>query len=124
MSSPSDPANLEGKWVLNYISAPGTGLDSLYASKKPSINFDIKQNIVNGNSGCNNFNGKLDVEGNKINFNHPMASTRMMCGNGNGEQVFLTTLQKVNKWSVSHSDTLTFMTDDIAVMRFTKIKTN
>jgi heat shock protein HslJ len=120
----SDPANLEGSWVLNYISGPRIAFDGLYPDKKPNIKFDTKQNMVSGNTSCNNFTGKLNVDGNKINFTGPMAMTKMMCGNGDGEQAFLTTLQKVNTWSVSHGDTLNFIMGDVAVMRFARVKPN
>ncbi len=37
----------------------------------------------------------------------------------NGEETFLNMLKKVNKYAVNGS-TLTFMIDDVAVMRFSK----
>jgi heat shock protein HslJ len=48
-----------------------------------------------------------------------MAMTKMFCP-GNGENVFMTNLQKVNSWSVSDGKTLTFIAGDIAIMRFEK----
>jgi heat shock protein HslJ len=115
----SDPANLAGTWELNYVSGSTVLFDSLYHAKKPTINFDVNNNTVSGNTGCNNFNGKLDAAGNKINFNSPMALTKMFCP-GEGENVFLATLKKVNAWSVSDGKTLTFISGDTALMRFTK----
>jgi len=112
---------LEGTWELNYISGPRIAFDGLYPNKKPTINFDVKGNRVSGNSSCNNFNGKLSVTGNKIDFTQPMAMTKMMCMDGQGEQVFMSTLQKITSYDVTdNGKTLNFISGDIAMMRFTK----
>ncbi len=42
----------------------------------------------------------------------------MFC-EGGGEEAFLNMLKKLNKYAVSNN-TLTFMIDDVAVMRFSK----
>ncbi|PIF30677.1 heat shock protein HslJ [Flavobacterium sp. 9] len=114
-------SKLEGTWELNYISGPRIAFDGLYPNKKPTINFDVKGNRVSGNSSCNNFNGKLSVTGNKIDFTQPMAMTKMMCMDGQGEQVFMSTLQKITSYDVTdNGKTLNFISGDIAMMRFTK----
>ncbi len=115
----ADASKLEGSWELNYILSPGASFDSLYSAKKPVIQFDIANNKVFGNTGCNNFNGPLKIDGNKIDFTQPMAMTWMMCP-GNGENVFIETLKKVNRWALSGDNMLTFISGDIAVMRFVK----
>jgi heat shock protein HslJ len=91
----------------------------LYPNKKPAITINVATNTVSGNTGCNSFNGPLKVDGKKIDFNTPMAMTKMMC-QGDGETVFIQTLQKINTWSVSDGNTLNLITGDIAMMRFTK----
>jgi len=114
-------SKLEGTWELNYISGPRIAFDGLYPNKKPTINFDLKENRVSGNSSCNNFNGKLSVTGNKIDFTQSMAMTKMMCMDGQGEQVFMSTLQKITSYDVTdNGKTLNFISGDIAMMRFTK----
>ncbi|KUJ60668.1 hypothetical protein AR687_16700 [Flavobacteriaceae bacterium CRH] len=118
----ADTANtLEGTWELNYITGPRIAFDGLYPNKKPTINFDLKESRVSGNTSCNSFTGKLSVDGNKIDFTQPMALTKMMCLDGQGEQVFINTLQKVNTYSITDGGkTLNFISGDIATMRFTK----
>lgn len=124
-STQKTPANmtnnevLNGTWELNYITGPRIAFDGLYPEKKPTITFDVANNKISGNTSCNNFNGKLNTDGNKINFNDPMAMTRMMC-QGQGETTFLETLKKINTWSVSDGNTLNLIMGDIAMMRFTK----
>ena len=115
----SDSAQLDGNWVLNLITAPGQEIDSLYKTKKPTISFDLAANKFAGNTSCNNFNGPLKVSGNTISFADPFAMTRMACP-GEGEKVFLETLNKVNRYSISNKNTLNFIVGDIAVMKFTR----
>ena len=44
-----------------------------------------------------------------------------MCLNGNGESVYLSTLEKIDSYSVSEDGkTLNFIMGDIAMMRFEK----
>jgi heat shock protein HslJ len=114
-----DTTALAGTWQLNYVAGSSTPFDSLYAHKKPTISFDLAAKRVSGNSGCNSFNGPLNVSGHKISFTAPMAMTKMFCP-GDGENVFMSNLQKVNSWSVSDGKTLTFILGDIAIMRFEK----
>lgn len=114
-------SKLEGTWELNYVTGPRIAFEGLYPNKKPTINFNTKENLVSGNNSCNSFNGKLNVTGNKIDFTQPMAVTRMMCQDGQGEQVFMSTLQKITSYDVTdNGKTLNFISGDIAMMRFTK----
>ncbi|MCI9844682.1 META domain-containing protein [Flavobacterium pectinovorum] len=114
-------SKLEGTWELNYISGPRIAFDGLYPNKKPVINFNTKENLVSGNNSCNSYTGKLSVTENKIDFTQPMAATKMMCLDGQGEQVYMSTLSKVTSYSISDDGkTLNFISGDIATMRFTK----
>lgn len=111
--------NLEGIWELNYISGPRIAFEGLYPSRKPIINFEGE--MVSGNNGCNSFSGKLINNGNKVNFKDSKLRTTLMACEGEGESVFMTTLNKVNTYAVSpDGKTLTFIMGDIAVMRFNK----
>jgi heat shock protein HslJ len=114
-------SQLEGTWELNYITGPRITFDGLYPNKKPTITFNVKENLVSGNNSCNSFTGKLKVTGNKIDFTQPMAVTRMMCIDAQGEPVFMSTLQKITSYDVTDDGkTLNFISGDIAMMRFTK----
>lgn len=117
-----DPVSqLDGTWELNYITGPRIAFDGLYPKKKPTIVFNTKENQVSGNSSCNSYTGKLNVSGNKIDFTQPMAMTKMMCMDGQGEQVYISTLQKVTSYDITDDGkTLNFISGDIAMMRFSK----
>lgn len=111
--------SLNGTWELDYISGPRIAFNGLYPDKKPTLTFDTKNKKITGNTSCNSINGALILDGNKINFREPMAMTRMFCP-GEGENVFVETLKKVNTYSISEGNTLTFIMGDIAIMRFKK----
>jgi len=109
---------LEGSWELSYIA--GNDIAVLYPSKKPFIHFDIAKEMINGNSGCNNFTGKLYAEDQKIDFTKPMAMTRMACM-GEGENIFIQALQKVSSYHISNDNTLNLLSaTDSIVMRLSK----
>ncbi|MDI5894593.1 META domain-containing protein [Flavobacterium algoritolerans] len=114
-------ASLEGTWELNYVTGPRIAFNGLYPNKKPTIIFDLKENRFSGNTSCNNYTGKLSVNGSTISFKEPMAVTRMMCLDGQGESVYLSTLEKSDSYSISEDGkTLNFIMGDIAMMRFEK----
>lgn len=114
-------SKLDGTWELNYISGPRIAFDGLYPNKKPTIVFDSKESRVSGNSSCNSYNGKLSVDGNKIDFTQPMMMTKMACMDGQGEQTYMSTLQKITSYDITDDGkTLNLISGDIALMRFTK----
>ena len=115
----SESAKMEGSWELNYISGPRIAFAGLYPDKKPIINFNLPANELGGNTSCNGFSSKIIMNGNKISIAEPFAKTMIFC-EGGGETTFLTMLKKVNKYVITNENTLTFMIDDVAVMRFTK----
>ncbi|MFV8323485.1 META domain-containing protein [Flavobacterium sp. LB3P21] len=114
-------ASLEGTWELNYITGPRIAFGGLYPNKKPTIVFDLKENRVSGNASCNSYSGKLNVDGNKISFKDPIAMTKMMCMDIQGEDVYMSALEKIDSYSISEDGkTLNFIMGDIAMMRFEK----
>jgi heat shock protein HslJ len=116
----NNTTSLEGTWELNYVTGPRIAFDGLYPNTKPTITFNLKESSVSGSNSCNRYSGKLNVEGNKISFKDPMAMTRMFCP-GEGENIYMSTLQKIDSYSISEDGkTLNFIMGDIAMMRFEK----
>ena len=112
--------SLEGTWELNYITGPRIAFGGLYPNQKPTITFDLKESSVSGGNSCNRYSGKLNADGNKISFKEPMAVTKMFCP-GEGEDIYMSTLQKIDSYSISEDGkTLNFIMGDIAMMRFEK----
>lgn len=120
----NEVVKLEGNWELIYITGSRIAFGGLYPNNKPTINFNVKENLVSGNNGCNTFTGKLNLDGYKINFTqNPLATTRKMCLNNQGEQVFMKTLEKITNYDISEdAKTLTFIYGEIPMMRFVKIE--
>lgn len=111
-------SQLGGTWELNYISGPRIAFNGLYPATKPTITFDVTDKKVSGNTSCNSFSGPLVADDSTINFNRPLAMTKMACP-GEGEATFMEMLKKADTYNVSDS-TLNFMMGDIAIMRFRK----
>ena len=116
----SDLSKLGGTWELNYISGPRIAFNGLYPGKKPQLIFNLAEKKLSGNSSCNSFAGKLIADDSSINFNEPLAMTKMACP-GEGEAIFFEMLKKVNKYTINGDTTLNFMMGDIAIMRFNKV---
>lgn len=113
-------ASLEGIWELNYITGPRIAFEGLYPDKKPAISFNLIENSVSGSNSCNRYSGKLNANDNTISFKDPMAVTKMFCP-GEGENVYMATLQKIDSYSFSEDGKiLKFSMDDIEMMRFVK----
>ncbi|MFZ4261719.1 META domain-containing protein [Sphingobacterium sp. HJSM2_6] len=110
--------SLSGTWELDYIAGSEKPFNELFPNKKPTLVFDLSNNKVTGNSGCNQLNGQVELQGRRIKFN-TLATTRMACPT-DGEPLFLQTLEKVNIHS-EYENTLTLIIGDIAVMRFKKV---
>lgn len=112
---------MEGSWQLNYITGQRIAFDGLYPNKKPIISFDLKENRVSGNSSCHHYFGTLKVDNNIINFNDAKMGMTMMACQGEGENVYMKTLEKIDSYSFSEDGkTLNFIMDDIVMMRFDK----
>jgi len=109
--------NLEGTWVLTYITGPRITFDGLYPDKKPTMVFDLENNKIGGNTSCNSYGSTIVLKKEKIKLEQPH-STMMAC-EGSGESVFLNTLMNIESYKVK-GDTLSFYKDDIEMMRFAK----
>lgn len=113
--------SLEGNWELTYITA-GEDLfsfEELYPDKKPQLKFDLRENQVSGNTGCNGFFGEVSIKDQEIDFSESMTMTKMLC-EGPGEERFLDKLQEVDSYSISEDNVLALMKGDLAILRFRK----
>jgi heat shock protein HslJ len=74
------------------------------SSREPFIRLTAEENRVNGNSGCNMFNGKYELlEGNKIKF-PPFAMTKMACMDSNVEDEFMKVIGKTTSYSLTSNE--------------------
>jgi len=113
-------ALLKGKWELDYMGLTNKSLEQLYTAKKPILEFNTKEETLVGNGGCNNYSGTYKVDAHKLKFG-AIASTKMACPSLEGEGVYFKNLERITSFSVD-AEQLTLITDDIAILRFKKIK--
>lgn len=112
-------ASLDGTWELSRISVPGATFDNLYSQRKPTLKFDAAAKRFSGNTSCNTLTGMFTLDGPQLLFNNPAAMSRMACP-GEGENVFLEALKKVNRYAISNDNRLTLIGGDIALLEFVK----
>ena len=88
-------------------------------SANPTISLSLNDKTTSGNTGCNNFNGRFTLKGNKISFGQ-MASTKMFCENMDTEDLFFSTLEKVSAYSMENDELVFFDKTNKVVMRLVK----
>lgn len=113
--SNADSNILEGSWELESLA--GANVGELYREKKPLIRFDAAGK-VSGNTGCNNFNGTVHINGSQLVFAKNLATTRMMCP-GAGEQSFLQALDKIDAYSIQNGK-LILSGGGVMIMQFVR----
>ena len=109
---------IDGEWEADYIMNAPKSFAELYSNVKPGMNLNSTSGKVSGSTGCNSFTGTVVIVDNNIHFDGNMATTRKMCADMAGEILFLETLKKINRYSVTDTGkTLNLIMGDIAVMR-------
>lgn len=70
-------SKLDGKWFIKQVY--DMEIDTTqFEGKQPFMNIDLNKGFLNGNDGCNLFQGKVSVKKDKIIFG-PTAGTLMAC---------------------------------------------
>lgn len=106
-------------WEMEYISGPRIAFEALYPDRKPKITFDKETQKVTGNNSCNSYSASFTLNDDSISFGETGPTTRMYCGEG--ENVFLNMIQKINKYSFDQDGKLNLMIGDVSMMRFKKV---
>lgn len=106
----NDRYRLHDFWTLHSLG--GTELSQQDSLRKvPAIQFDLKDNQVYGNNGCNQLNGsQLAVTNDSLSFGQ-MVSTKMACP-GNMESRFMDALQQVNGYAVNRGELMLLSNSD------------
>ena len=111
-----DTTTLQGKWELKALPGSLISFEGLYKRKIPLLSFDLVAQQVSGNTGCNSFSGKFSLKGSSIGFTEPMTMTQMACP-GEGEKIFLQTLQKVTTYSIQNDSVLVLSAGEKPLMQ-------
>ena len=119
-SSIPTTSKMEGIWTLKYITGQQLSFIDLYPNNKPQLSIDVINNKVQGNTGCNSFNGKVNIDVAKINFQGDMAMNKMRCLNEKGENAFLVSLKEIDSWSITNDSILNLSKGKILLLKFIK----
>ncbi len=107
----STTAALNGEWKITTVE--GQAIQAKPGEKEAFIGFDVKENRIYGNTGCNNLTGGLQADAKKgtISFGQT-GSTRMMCADMETEQKVLGAMGKIGKYEITADGKLNFKTAD------------
>lgn len=104
-NSQNPSEKLEGKdWEVIQIE------DVSEFSKAPIITFNVKENKVSGNTGCNNFFGELNLEDNKLTLGK-MGATKMLCSDMTAEDLFFKITDRIAMFKFE-DDRLVLLSED------------
>jgi len=106
-------------WVLESLNGKEITKEQ-YMKKRPYIEFKLDENRMGGNSGCNNFFGKMEVKSTKIVIDEKIGSTMMACPDMSLEKEFTQTIAgKTLDYKIDNGR-LYFYEDGKEVMKFKK----
>lgn len=108
--------DLNGTWILTYISGPKKSFDAFYPNQKPEVTLDVNSYKISGFTGCNSFGGQFGYENNKLDFTKPIEQTEKYC-KGGGEALFNETLEKIDGFSI-RNDSLFLKMSSLEMMQF------
>lgn len=92
-NKPGKPT-LHGSWELEKVYGAKEPFKLLFPDKVPVATFDLRTYTVNGNNGCNQYNGPFTLRNGVLGIKDLMA-TKMYC-EGVNEHLYMTTLQMAN----------------------------
>lgn len=83
---PLTSADLTGVWRLKSID--GDDVDSGFANRIPTLEFNFLNNRLSGTAGCNTYTADFTLAKNVLDI-RPLVTTRMACDNMDGENKFV-----------------------------------
>lgn len=93
---PDTPLQLQGEWNLQTLRgvAPATSIHL------PTLEIDLKENHITGNSGCNNYFASIEsCSPTTLSFS-AIGATRMLCLSENIESDYFQALQEVTTYKI------------------------
>jgi heat shock protein HslJ len=111
--------NLEGQWQLSVFQpSQKKTLAEVFGTRVVELQFNKDSNIVSGTTGCNRFRGTYTADTSRLMFSQNLILTRMACP-GYNEQLILSALNQVNRYSINEGE-LQLRQDDTILMIFAK----
>ena len=93
---PDTPLQLQGEWNLQTLRgvAPATSIHL------PTLEIDLKENRITGNSGCNNYFASIEHSSPTVLSFSAIGATRMLCLSDNIENAYFQALQEVATYKI------------------------
>ncbi|SHG06064.1 META domain-containing protein [Dysgonomonas macrotermitis] len=117
------PEQLDGSWVLTNIGGDDASVKFKDSATYPTLTFNIAENRVTGNGGCNVYNGGYKLTNNQL-IVDKVVSTMMACPNLEGEGLFIENLSDTSTVSFLGADVLQLAKNGNVVLQFTKVVTD
>jgi len=115
---PEGPVSMEGvQWYL--LEVAGSPVSPMAHDKQPHIMLDPVQKRASGFSGCNNFFGSYERDGESLKFG-PLGATRMACPEGSLEDEFVRGLSATAIYFFRDDDLFLDLKYDSGTMRFSQ----
>ncbi len=93
--------SISGKWNLSFIKDyPILNNDT---GKNPFLNFNIRENSVSGNFGCNGFGGNYTINNDSLKITNVMG-TLMACPKMETENKFSAALQQIDSYKILNNE--------------------
>ncbi len=89
--------SISSQWIISRFEENESSAPEIIKSALITIN--EKDGTFQGNGGCNQITGKVNVEANKIKFSN-IISTKMYCDNMAQENKFTTSLEAAEKYKI------------------------
>lgn len=106
---------LEGEWKITTVE--GQPIKPKAGEKEAFIGFNVKENRLYGNTGCNNLVGGIQADAKKGTMSFGQTgSTRMMCPDMDTEQKVLGAMGKVVGYEVSKDGKMSLKAEDGTVV--------
>lgn len=116
------PSPLNGTWVTKDMYAPDKSFEALLPAR-PVVTFDLDKGLISGMSGCNQYMGKVSINGQAISLPSDLAVTKRACAQGmEGEAIFLDLLRKANHWTMYNDGQLHLLINDMTVLWLERIQ--
>lgn len=117
-TKPGKPT-LHGSWELEKVYGAKEPFKLLFPNQAPTATFDLRTYTLNGNNGCNQYNGPFTLRNGVLGIKDLM-STKMYC-EGVKEQLFMTTLPMANGYKFE-GDKLVLTLDGEGLLLFKPVK--
>ena len=112
------PSQLNDIWALESVAGLEYDRENT-KGEQPVLEIHLTEQRVSGNSGCNHFQGSVEIEENKIHFG-PMAMTRKYC-EGSMESEFMAALEQVDSYKIEKMKLYLMDKNGKEILRFRKV---